>query len=236
MSGRAPTSFVRVVWTLARKDLLIELRTREVLYSTGFFAILVVLLFAFALTRGGQANAGDAGAALWVAIALSGTLGLGRAWDREREDETLRALLLAPVARSAIYLAKLVSLAVMMLLAEAALVPLVALFLDAPLFRHPGLLALVCLLGTIGFAAVGSLFAAALVRHRGRDLLLGILLYPIALPVLIAGVRASEALMAVPLDGDTLWLWLRLLIAFDATFVTLALWVFEPIVAPGGEG
>jgi heme exporter protein CcmB len=196
-----------------------------------FFAALVVLLFAFAFTREGLSDLEAVAGVVWIAVALTGTLGLNRAMDREREWNTLRALLLAPIDRSAIYVGKLVGITIFMLLAEVVAVPLVALFFGSGLLEHAGMLALLLALGTLGYAAVGSLFAAMLVRARGRDVLLGILLYPVVLPVLLAGTRATQALLAVPADMDTAWFWARLIFIFDVVFMTVALWVYEPLIA-----
>lgn len=224
-------SFLHATLAVLAKDLRVELRAREITYAMAFFAALVVLLFAFALTREGHANSDAAAGILWIAVALAGTLGLGRAFDREREGDTMRALLLAPVARPAIYVGKLVAIVLMMLLCALCATPLVALLFDSPLLRHPLPLALLLLLGTIGYAAVGSLFAAMLMRNRGRDVLLAILLYPIIVPILIAGARGTAALLADPVDVATAWFWAELLAVFDAVFITVALWVFEPLVA-----
>jgi heme exporter protein CcmB len=224
-------SFVRAALAVAAKDLRIEARAREIVYAMVFFAALVVLLFAFAFTREGIADWNAVAGVVWIAVAFAGTLGLGRAMDREREGATLRALLLAPIDRSAIYVGKLLGITAFMLLAELCAVPLAALLFQAPLLDHAGALALLLLLGTVGYAAVGSLFAAMLLRARAREVLLGILLYPVVLPVLIAGTRGTQALLELPADLPTAWFWARLLFAFDLVFVTLSLWVYEPLIA-----
>jgi heme exporter protein CcmB len=222
--------FLHAALAVAGKDLRIEMRAKEIAYAMVFFAALVVLLFAFAFTREGRSDRNAAAGILWIAVALSGTLGLGRAFDREREGDTMRALLLAPVSRAAIYVGKLLGIVALMLVTEVVATPLVALLFDSPLVGHPLPLAVLLACGTLGYAAVGALFAAMLMRTRGRDVLLGILLYPIIVPVLIAGARGTEALLASPLDLETAWFWARLLALFDVVFVTVALWVFEPLV------
>jgi heme exporter protein CcmB len=222
--------FAHIVWLVLRKDFTIEVRSLEIAYTTLFFAISCVLVFAFALVQEGRAPEGGAAGILWIAIAFSGTLALGRTFERERQAETLRALLLAPAARPAVYVGKLLGIIVLLLAAEFVLVPLVALLFQAALFAHPIWLALILLTGTIGFAAVGTLFAAMLVRARSRDVLLPVLLYPITVPVIIAGVRATGALLAPEFDVGVLQVWLALLVCFDVVFVTLALWTFEPLM------
>jgi heme exporter protein CcmB len=222
--------FARVVWLVLRKDLTVEVRSLEIAYTTLFFAVSCVLVFAFALVRDGRAPDDGAAGILWIAIAFAGTLALGRAFERERQSETLRALLLAPAARPAIYVGKLLGIVALLVACEIVLVPLVALLFQAPLFAQPAWLAIVLLAGTIGFAAVGTLFAAMLVRARTRDVLLPVLLYPITVPVIIAGVRATATLLQPELDVDSVRFWLALLGCFDIVFVTLALWTFEPLM------
>jgi heme exporter protein CcmB len=223
---------LRAAWLIARKDLLVEVRSRELAYTTLFFAVACILVFAFAFVDSeGKPVAGAPGGILWVAIAFSGTLALGRTFERERQSETLRALLLAPVERPAVYLGKLLALLMLMTGVEAVIVPLIGLLFGAPLGAAPGLLLALVVAGTIGFAAVGALFAAMLVRAHSRDVLLPVLLYPIAVPVVIAGVQGTQAIFAPTPNFDTAVMWLAMLVLFDAVFVTLALWTFGPVMS-----
>jgi heme exporter protein B len=223
-------SFLTAVWLVTRKDLLIEVRSREILYTTLFFAVSCVLVFAFSFVRQGRAMEDAAAGILWIAIAFSGTLALGRAFERERQSETLRALLMAPIPRPALYVGKLVGILLLLGAVEAIMVPLIALLFQAPLFREPLLMFGLLAAGTIGFAAVGTLFAAMLVRARSRDVLLPVLLYPITVPVIIAGVRGTSALLQADMDIPMARAWLSMLGFFDVVFVTLALWTFEPVM------
>lgn len=222
--------FVRTVWLVLRKDLTVEVRSREIAYTTLFFAVSCVLVFAFAFVQEGRAIEGAAAGILWIAIAFAGTLALGRTFERERQAETLRALLLAPAERPAIYLGKLAGVVALLAATELVLVPLVAFLFQAPLLDHPVWLLGILAAGTIGFASVGTLFAAMLVRARTRDVLLPVLLYPITVPVIIAGVRATATLLDPEFDTAIVRFWLALLVAFDVVFVTLALWTFEPLM------
>jgi heme exporter protein CcmB len=222
--------FFRTAWLVLRKDVAIEAKSWEVLTTTLFFAVSCVLIFAFAFVKEGRAVEDAAAGILWIAIAFSGTLALGRTFERERYGETLRALLLAPAPRAALYVGKLLGMLALLALAELLLVPLVALMFQAPLFSRPLLLLALLAGGTIGFCAVGTLFAAMLVRARSRDVLLPILLYPIVIPVIIAGVRGTAALLGVTPDEPTAIMWIGILAAFDVVFVTLALWTFEPLM------
>jgi len=221
---------LRTAWWIARKDLVVEARSRELAYTTVFFAVACVLVFSFAFVREGQAPEGAAAGILWVALAFSGTLALGRAFERERQAETLRALLLAPVERASVYLGKLLGLLVLMAGVELILVPMVSVLFTAPLGRAPWLLLGLLASGTLGFAGVGTLLSAMLVRAHSRDVLLPIVLYPLTVPVVIGGVRGTAALFAPEADLAMAQAWLAMLVFFDAVFLTIALWMFEPVM------
>lgn len=222
---------LRGAWLIARKDLLVESRSRELAYTTLFFAVACILVFSFAFVDAdGRPIPGAPAGILWVAIAFSGTLALGRTFERERQSETLRALLLAPVERPAVYLGKLLALLLLMSGVELVIVPLVGLLFGAPIGAAPAMLAGLLLAGTVGFAAVGALFAAMLVRAKSRDVMLPVLLYPIAVPVVIAGVQGTQAVFAPEPNLGSASMWLAMLIFFDAVFVTLSLWTFAPVM------
>jgi heme exporter protein B len=222
--------FFRVAWHVMRKDMTVEIRSREILFTTVLFAVSVVLIFSFAIVREGRAPDDVAAGILWVAISFAGTLAMGRTFERERYNDTLRALILAPADRPAIYMGKLLGLLLLMALVEIILVPLVGLLFGAPIFAYPIMLSLLLAAGTLGFAAVGTLFAAMLVRVRSRDTLLPVLLYPITIPVMIAGVRGTAALFQATPDEPMARFWIGLLVFWDAIFLTLALWTFEPVM------
>jgi heme exporter protein CcmB len=182
------------------------------------------------LIKEGRAPDDVAAAILWIAIAFAGTLALGRTFDRERQNETLRALLLAPADRPALYAGKLLGIVLLLGLVELLLVLLVGLLFQAPIFTNTLWLVALLATGTLGFASVGTLFAAMLVRARSRDVLLPIMLYPITVPVMIAGVRGTAALFQATPDLPMTQFWLSMLFFFDVVFVTLALWTFEPLM------
>jgi heme exporter protein CcmB len=222
--------FVRTALLVMRKDFAIEIKSREILYTTLLFALSCVLVFSIAFVKEGEPLEDAAAGILWIAVAFAGTLALGRTFERERSGETLRALLLAPAPRAAIYVGKMLGIVVLLAVVELVLVPLVAILFHAPLFAQPVLLAALLILGTLGFSAVGALFAAMLVRARTRDVMLPILLYPMTVPVMIAGVRGTSAVLQSPADTASAVMWIALLASFDVVFVTLALWTFEPVM------
>lgn len=222
--------FLKVAWLVMRKDLTVEVRSREILYTTVFFAVACVLVFSFALVKEGRPLEDAAAGIMWISVAFAGTLALGRTFERERHSETLRALMLAPASRPAIYVGKLLGIVLLLLIVEAVLVPLVGLLFHAPIASRPVELIGLLVTGTIGFSSVGTLFAAMLVRARSRDVMLPILLYPITIPVIIAGVRGTAALFEPTPADDLAQMWMALLSFFDIVFVTLSLWTFEPLM------
>lgn len=223
-------SVLRHAARIAWKDLRIELRSREILYTMTFFGAVIVVVFSFAFPRDLHIVRAAAPGMLWVAVAFAGTIGLGRAFEREREHDTMRALLLAPVPRLSVFLGKAVSIAVLVLAVAAVVTPLIALFLGAPLFQNFGPLLLVIVLGAIGFAVVGATFAATLLKVRSRDVLLPVVLYPILIPLFVSGTTVTEMLIAEHVRLDIAWYWIRFLALYDAAFLVLSLWIFESLV------
>ena len=230
MSGSLLSQVGLLLW----KDVRVEWRARELIYATMLFSAIVVLLFSFSFLGGAPPTVEVMSGVLWVAISLSGMLGISRSFEREREADTLRALLLAPIERSALYLAKLMSITLLMLLTSSVVVP--GLLLLFGMKVGPGtswVLFLVLLgLGTLGFAAVAALFGASLGRARVREVLLPLLVYPLVVPALLAGARGTYGV----LYGTTESLvdavrWIKFLLVFDSMAVILGLWLFEPLCA-----
>jgi heme exporter protein CcmB len=232
--GPSP-SFLAQMLRIAAKDLRIEWRSREILYTMAFLAVVVVLIFSFAFVVGDAKPPPPVTAGiLWIAVIVSGTVGLGRTFDREREGEPIRSLLLSPAPRAAIYLGKLAATVALMLLVELVLTTLCGFLFTAGIAAQAGRIALLLGLGTIGFAAAGCVFSAALLRSRSRDVLLSTLLYPIIVPIVIAGARGTAQLLDVTtpdLEGAAFWT--QFLFALDILFVTAGLWAFDPVV--GGD-
>jgi heme exporter protein B len=212
-----------VVW----KDLAAELRSRELLSSMLVFALLVILIFNFALELDAQARANVTSGVLWVTFTFAGTLGLNRSMAVEKDRGCLDGLLLAPVDRSAIYFGKALGNLIFMLVVEAIVLPVYSVLYNTNLFL-PGLL-LIILLGSIGYVAVGTLLASMAVQTRTRDVLLPILLFPIVIPVVIAAVKGSSGfLQAIPMDEIVPWI--NLLVVFDVIFTAVAFMVFDYVV------
>jgi heme exporter protein B len=212
-----------IVW----KDLTAERRSRELLSAMLVFALLVILSFNFALDLDPKTRRSVASGVLWVTFIFAGTLGLNRSMATEKDRGCLDGLLLAPIDRSAIYFGKAIANLAFMLIVEAIVFPLYSVLYNVNLFL-PGLL-LTVLLGSVGYVAVGTLLSSMAVQARTRDMLLPILLFPVALPVLIAAVKASAGYLgSLPLEEITPWL--NLLIVYDVVFIAVAFMVFDFVV------
>jgi heme exporter protein B len=233
LASAQPPGFLAQAFRIAKKDLAIEWRSREVLATMTFLAVVVVLIFSFAFViEGTRPPAPVVAGIIWVALVVSGTVGLGRTFDRERDGEAIRSLLLTPAPRAAIYLGKLMATVVLMAITETVLTALAGLLFAASLGPVLGRVVLLLVLGTLGFAAAGCIFSAALLRARGRDALLATLLYPIIVPIVIAGARGTTQLIdPISPDFDGAQFWTQFLVAVDILFVTAGLWSFEPIVS-----
>ena len=222
-------SYLRKVWAIVWKDIVAELRTKEMFSAMFVFAILVIVVFNFAfdLRVSGERVRQVAPGALWVAFAFSGVLGLNRAFVLEKDRGCLDGLLLAPVDHTAIYFGKMISTMLFMLVVEAFMLPVFTAFFGVNLFDLR--LILVIVLGTVGFAGVGTILSAMTAQTRSREVLLPILLLPVAAPVLIAAVKATAGI----LDGLTMSeiaIWLQLLVAFDVIFLAVAFMTFDFVV------
>ena len=158
--------FLRTAGAVAAKDLRVELRSREVVYTMTFFAAVIVVVFSFAFVKDQKALVEAVPGVAWAAVVFAGTIGLGRAFDREREGDTMRALLLSPAPRLAVFAGKTVAITMLVFAVEAVALPLCLLFFNVDLGAAVLHLALVLVLGAIGFAVVGTVFAAMLLRVR----------------------------------------------------------------------
>lgn len=220
-------AYLRAIGSVVWKDLAIEMRSRELLSGMLVFALLVILIFNFALELDIRTRETVTSGVIWVTFAFAGTLGLNRSMAAEKDRGCLDGLLLVPVDRSALYFGKTLSILIFMLIVEGIVLPTYTVLYNFSLF-HPGLLAVI-LLGSIGYSAVGTLLASMAVQTRTRDVLLPILLFPVVLPVLVAAIKASNAfLQNAPMEE--IWPWINLLLVYDVIFVAVAFMVFDFVV------
>ena len=221
------SGLLRPILIIVWKDLLLELRSKDLVVSIVVFGLVVVVVFNFALNNTPGRSAELAPGILWSAFAFSAVLGMNRAFVRDQEQGGLEGLLISPISRDAIFLGKALTSLIFMLLVEAALLPVYAVMLDFSVLSWS--LMLTILLGTLGFAVVGTLFSAIAVQTRSREIMLPVLFFPVLLPVIIAAVEAStRAVGGVTFIG--LGRWLPLIVVFDALFLVICPWVFSFVV------
>jgi heme exporter protein B len=216
----------RGAWAVFWKDLLVERRAKEGVNALAFFAILLLFLFYFALGPDRERIRAALPGLLWLAFLLAGLLGLGRAFALERENDCLDGLILAPGDKGGVYLGKVAGTTALMLAMEVAFVAATGIFYNLDLWPAVPRICLVALAGTVGFAAVGTLFAAMTAQLRAREVLLPVLLLPMAVPVLLASVRLTEGALVGEAWAVTLGWW-QLLVGFDVVFLVAGYLTFE---------
>jgi heme exporter protein B len=212
---------VAIVW----KDLRCELRTRQVWIGMAMFALLVLVVFNFAFDLRVDNKAAVAPGALWIAFVFASVLGLGRTLAAEQDRGSMDRLLLCPVDRTAVYFAKLIGNLAFIGTVEFVALPIFAAIYDLPIIT--GLILPIVLLGTIGVAAVGTLFSAVAATTQAREVLLPLLVFPLIVPVVIGAVKATEALVS-PVSGDAPWL--GLIAAFDVIFLSISAVTFQYVI------
>ncbi len=212
---------IAILW----KDVRYELRSKQMWTGMGLFALLVLVIFNFAFDLRVDNVAAIAPGALWVAFVFASLLGLGRTIAAEREIGSMDRLLLCPVNRKAIYLAKLLGNMLFIGVVEIVALPIFAALFNVPLFV--GALLPIVLLSTLGIAAVGTLFSAMAAATRARELLLPILVFPLIVPIVIGAVRATGTLLAPAVNEPP---WLGLIAAFDVIFLTVSMLTFEYVI------
>jgi heme exporter protein B len=215
---------------VAWKDLRTERRSLANFSGVLFLALLMLLLFAFALGPDAQAMREAAAGIIWLAILFSGVLAFNRSYQIELDDGAFETLLLYPGARWPIFVGKLTANLAFVLAVELIVVPLSAVLFHVTMTGAAMMIAVVLLLGTIGFVTLGTFYAAVASRTRAREVLLPLLLFPMLVPVLIAAAKATTALVAGDVMGDT-GSWVRLLLAFDLIFLTASLAIYDVVIS-----
>jgi heme exporter protein B len=211
------------------KDVTAERRTKTNFNAVVFLAALILLLFGFALGPDQEALRRAAGGVIWLTVLFSGVLSFSRGWASELEGGAMEALLLYPGDRRSIFLGKVAANLLFVLLVEVVLVPAAAILYDLPILGRALPIALVILLGTLGFVTLGTFYAAMASRLRAREVLLPLLLFPMLVPLLIGAVKSTGALLVGDPMGES-GAWIRLLLVFDVIFFVAALFAFEYVI------
>ncbi|MBZ0275492.1 MAG: heme exporter protein CcmB [Anaerolineae bacterium] len=221
------TPFFKAVLTIVRKDLRTELRSRELVSSMGLFALLSILIFSFALELDRVARQEAISGVLWVTVVFASFLGLNRSLAMERDQGNLDAMLIAPIARTTIFFGKLVGNFIFAIVVGLLLLPIMAVLFNVPLIQ-PLVLAIL-FMGTFGFSTVGTLLASMTVQTRARENLLPIVMMPLALPLLLAAVKASTNILTGSATED--WIaWTQILAVVDIIYLVMCFVMFEYVI------
>jgi heme exporter protein B len=220
---RVLTKVIAIFW----KDMLAELRTREIIISVLVFSLLVLVIFSFAIDTGTESAEIAAPGILWVSLTFGGIIGLNRIFAVEKDNSRLEGLMLCPVDRSVIYWGKLAGSFTFMMAMAIIITPIFLALFNYPIFLPR--LVLIIVLALIGFAAVGTLFSALAVNTRARDIMLPVLFLPVVVPVIVSAVKATGPVLAGG-DWGNMLTWLQILIAFDVIYLVVAALVFEYVI------
>ena len=219
--------FLRQVAAIVQKDIAAEFRTKENLSAMIVFSLLVLVIFNFAFELQGLDITVVGSGVLWTAFTFSGILGLGRSFAAEKDKGSLEGVLLSPVDRGAVFLGKAFSNFLFISVMEAVTLPLFAVLNNAAIPWWP--LVPYIILGTIGFAAMGTLLSAVASSTKMREVMLPILLFPVAVPLLMAAVKLTSGALQAHAFSEVAN-WFSILIAYDAIFLVVSFWVFEYVV------
>ena len=220
-------SFLKKALAITWKDALAEMRTKEIISAVLVFTLLVIVIFNFAFGKRQDIVKEVASGMLWVTFAFAGVLSLNRAFIMEKEDGCLEGLMVSPVSRDAVYVGKMISSLLFMLMIEAISLPIFSALFGVPVLSVQ--MIVIVLLTTFGFVAVGTLFSALAVNTKAREMVLPILFFPIIAPVIICAVNASDLAITGATWGE-LGKWLQVIIAFDAIFVVVSYLIFAYVI------
>jgi len=212
---------------ITRKDILSEVRTKEIVFSAFVFAALVIIIFNFAFGADQATMTMVAPGILWVTFSFAGVLSLSRSFVAEKEENCLEGLMIAPMPREVIYIGKGLGSLLFMVAIEVIALPFFTLLFNVPALSLPVIF--ITFLATVGFAAVGTVFSALAANTKARDMVLPILFFPVMVPVIISAVKGT-ALALAGQPWSELTSWLAILAAFDAIFMVVSFWVFPFIV------
>ncbi|MBQ3033682.1 MAG: heme exporter protein CcmB [Deferribacterales bacterium] len=221
-------NYFKSIYAIVRKDIIMELRSKEVVNSMLVFALLVTVVFSFIFEPGSESKQEVVGGIFWVAVVFSGLLGLGKSMVSEVQGGNLEALLLSPVDRSAVFFGKFLSNFIFLLFMEAVLLPLFTVFYGINIVVHPKVV-LIIFLATYGFCLLGTLFSLISVRTKTREIMLPLMLLPIMVPVILGAILSVNVfIMGNPPEEASNWI--TLIASFDAIFTAVIFALFGLII------
>ena len=217
-------------FSIARKDLAVEFRTKESINAAGSFSVAILILFSFAFDPFSEAIHELSGGLLWLTFVFAGALVFNRGFSRELPNECLDTLLASPLTPSSLLIGKAIGVFLLLVLVEIISLFVFGIFYNVRWWLHPGGLSLTCALATWGIAIVGSVFGALTVNLRLRELMLPVIIYPILIPVLIGAIEMTNTVLADQVFSPYEWLWAKVLLVFDIVFTSLAVALAETIL------
>ncbi len=220
---------IRSVTAILIKDFVSELRGKEMLLSMLVFSLMVAVIFNFSFPPGSEFIQEAAPGIIWMTFIFAGLLGMNRSFVYEVDKGCLQGIMLAPIDRAVIYISKLIVNFVFILLVELIALPLFVVFFKLDILGSPGYLLLVVLVSTLGFAVIGTLFSAIAVNTRTREVMLPILHFPVAIPIIICAVQATAAVFQGQ-EWAVVWGWTKIIVAFDVILFIVAFLTFEYVI------
>ncbi len=220
---------LKQILAILRKDILLELRSKDIIVSMSVFAFIVVIVFNFTFDPTTQQIKLSAPGILWVALLFSGNIGLSRSFAREQENSMMQGVLLCPVDRSLIYVAKVIGNVIFMTIVQLIILPVMVILLDLSVGHILPQLLVVLFLGTLGFAGIGTLFSTISANTKSREVMLPILLFPVAVPVILSATKSTAYLLSGKDIGQSLP-WIKLLTGFDVIFLVICFLLYEYVI------
>jgi heme exporter protein B len=217
------------IWAILHKDLLLELRSKEIITSMLVFSLIVIAVFNFIFDPGSDQIRTTAPGILWIAIIFASNLGLSRSFAREHENAFMQGLLLCPVDRSLIYIAKVIGNVIFISIVQIISLPIMVVLFDLHIGAAFFPLLLILFLGTMGFAGIGTIFSTISANTKSREVMLPILLFPVAIPIILAATKSTSYLLNGR-DFTEIWSWVRILIGFDIVFLVICFILYEYVL------
>jgi heme exporter protein B len=220
---------LKLILAILQKDLLLEMRSKEIITSMAVFSLIVAAVFNFIFDPGSEQIRATAPGILWIALIFAGNLGLSRSFAREHENAMMQGLLLCPIDRSLIFVAKVIGNVIFIGAVQIISIPVMVVLFDLSVFPVLGPLMLILFLGALGFAGVGTLFSTISANTKSREVMLPILLFPVAIPIILAAVKSTTCLLNNHhLDQE--WSWIKILIAFNVIFLVVCFLLYEYVL------
>lgn len=221
-------SYFKVIAAIVKKDILMEMRTKQVINAALVFAVLFVVVFSFTMEIGSNMEQKLSGGIFWVSVAFAGILSFNKTIGSETDNGSFEALMLAPVDKSAVFFGKVISNMLFLLLVEVILIPLFLVFYNVNIIGHP-LMAVVIILSTYAYSLIGTLFSIISVRTSSKEIMMPVLFLPFMVPVIIAAVLATNVFI---LGGQIQFSynWIKLTAVFDIIFTAIIYGIFSLII------